>query len=145
MSIYNGKTNIFSDTVSDVSAFSTTFVDIRPSTVVDPDLEIVEFMVPKNSECYWDLSRSYLETTCQLTGSDGSASLGTQGGVINNPGQTLWRTLEVTIGNYTMGSTPSLQHIRGYVENLIGTSANAKKEYLQFELFFMDTILPVCF
>lgn len=139
---YNPKAFLFSNQKVDVTAEATSWIDIKPVNVIDRNTDYIEFAVPKNYKAFWDLKRSYLEIEAKLVKADGSAFvIGDNVGVINNLGQTLFRTLECTINQHQFGSSPNLHHLRSYMENLLGSSAQAQNSYLQSELWFKDTPL----
>ena len=140
MSMHSRKLDFFKEFLVDSSTVSTSWIDIRPSTSIDANTEVVEFLVPKNSTAFWDLRRSYVEIMAKMVKKDGSKiPIGSRCGIINNLGQTLFRTMEVTLNNHQFGSNPGLHHIRGYLDNFIGMTKDAKDTYLKGEMYFQDS------
>lgn len=137
---YDSKALLFEDRNIDITSDSTQWIDIKPSTVIDANTEIIEFNVPKNYAYFWDLARSYVEITAKVVKEDGTSIADIEPvGVINNLGHTIFRTQECTINQHQFGSSPNLHHIRCYWENLLGYTSDAKTSYLQAAMFYPDT------
>lgn len=138
---YNPRAFLFGRQKIDVTTEATSWIDIKPvSGGVDKNAEQIEFVVSRNYEAFWDLKRSYLEIEARVVKKDGTTiPVTTPVSVINNLGQTMFRTLECTINQRQFGSSPNLHHIRAYMENLLFTSKEAKETYLQPELWYRDT------
>ena len=135
--MYSGQSDLFAGRIRDDTYSSTSFIDIKPVTPIDKNLDVVEINVSSNYGCMWDLSRCLLETKMKMVDKN-EKSVTDKITIVNNIGQALWRTHEVTVGNLPLGSSPGLQHLRGYVENTLGTSSDAKESYLKSEIYYKE-------
>lgn len=124
---------------NDITEENTVWVDIGPNTVISKKTDIIEFVVPRNQSCMWDLNRSYLEVEAQIIKSTGEViNLEDQVSVINNLGQTMWANMELTLGQYSFPSTPRLYGLRAYFENVLLRSIQAKESYMKAEMYYED-------
>ena len=132
--------HLFTEMKTDVTNENISWIDVRPTNVIDKNTEVVDFFIPKNTNVFWDLSRSYMEITAKVVNKDDSTMVSDlKVGVINSLGSTMWRTVETTINQYQFGSNPNLYHLQCYLENLLTTTQDAKNSYMQSQLWFVDS------
>ena len=134
-----GKAMIFEDLKTDISAHSISYMEFKPIAALDQKKN--KFIVPRDQNYFWDLERSRIVAKAKLTTHDGELLVPGKQGIINNPGQTMWASLECAYNGTQTRSAYSIQHMRGYIENLLFETEGQKESALSSELWRWDTTM----
>ena len=134
-----GKAMIFEDLKTDISAHSISYMDFKPIAALDQNRNT--FIVPRDQEYFWDLEKSRIVAKAKMVDHQGNDLTPGNQGIINDPGQTMWESLECSYNGTQTRSAYSLQHMRGYIENLLFETEGQKDTDLSSELWRWDTTM----
>jgi len=113
-----------------------TYETIIPTTL---NPSIIEFRVHSHDK-YIELDRTELEVKFRIKKADGTnLGAGEKVGIINYPGATLFKDIEVKLNDKTITYSGSNYAERAIMETLLSFCKDASKSWLQTGLFYKDT------
>lgn len=112
-----------------------------PSATVNPDSGPIMFELKEDTD-YLDLFNSYLKVVVKVVDSrpnKGVMAAQCEVGLTNNALHSLFKSIQVQLGNTVINQSHNDYAYRAYIENLLSYGSEAKKSFLQAEGFFEDT------